>query len=86
MGFSVIKQPQDHMVKHHKPTAKVFQDRNVLKSLFHLGFFLLSQMHFFPSLAIPTLPPSLEDYGAAQVYQQSLESVYGNSSTTPETI
>ena len=73
-------------MKHHKPTAKIFWDRNVLKSLLHLGFFSLSQMQFFLALAIPTLLPSLEDYGAAQEYQRNLENIYGNSSTTPETI
>ena len=43
-------------------------------------------MHFFLTLAIPTLHPSLEDYEVAQVYQRNLENACGNSSTTPETI
>ena len=42
-------------------------------------------MYFFLTLVIPTLPHFLEDYGVAQMYQQNLENVCGNSSTTPET-
>ena len=64
------------MVKHHKVTANVFLDQD---------FFCFLKCIFL-DLAIPTLPPSLEDYGVAQLYEQNLENVCGNSSTTPEKI
>ena len=43
-------------------------------------------MHFFLAVAIPTLPLFLEDYGVVQLYQQNLEIVCDNSSTTPKMI
>ena len=69
-----------------KASDKGFLDCNVLARSFHLGFFSLSQMHFFLALAISILPPSLENYGVAQVYQQNVDNICGNISTTPETI
>lgn len=74
------KQPEEHTVKYHKLTKKVFLELQCIKMFILSRIFSLSEMIFSRSCY------SSKDYGVAQVYERSLESIYDNSSITPKKI